>query len=334
MTIPVAMALSMLVLAACGSGASPTGGAPASKTPTPLPSAGTVSAKISGLGPNDQSEYEITGDDSAIWVRNGVSGNLFRIDPQTNTLVATIAVGSGDGDVALGQGAVWAVSSDESAVVRIDPQTNKVMAKIPIPLTAGGAYAITTSPGAVWVTEFAEDELIRLDSHSNKVVATIPNQPGAIGLSFGAGSVWACNHHSSAASLVRMNPQTSQAQAQINPAGSLGICMNVVALDHAVWTTSFINGDPTTCMVERIDPATNAVQATIPTPGIFPHALAADAQGVWVFDPNVGVYRVDPTANRLSGLLALPDADGVGLGAGSVWVAEADGVLLRVTPAA
>jgi YVTN family beta-propeller protein len=327
------MLLCMLGLAACGSGASQTSG-PSTKTPTPLPSAGTVSATIPGLGAAGDPGYEIAGDDSAIWVRNGASGNIFRIDPKTNTIVATIAGGSGDGDVALGEGAAWVVSSDDSTVLRIDPGTNKVIAKIQVPLSAGGAFAIATSPGAVWVADLADSSLFRIDPHSNKVVATIQDQPGAIGLSYGSGSVWACDHHSETASLVRLDPQTNQTQAKIDPAGSLGICMDVVALDQVVWTVSFINGDPTTCMLERIDPATNTVQAKIPAPGILPHALAANAQGVWVFDPNVGVYRVDPTANRLSGLLALPDADAVGVGAGSVWVAEVNGNLLRVTPTA
>src|SRR5262249_37358781 len=118
MTSYVAVLLCMLVLAACGSGTSQTDGPPLPKTSTTLPSAATVSATISGLGDLDQFGYDIEGNDNAIWVHNGASGKLFRIDPKTNTRVATISIGSGEGDVALGQGAVWVVSSAAGTVSR------------------------------------------------------------------------------------------------------------------------------------------------------------------------------------------------------------------------
>src|SRR5262249_53501422 len=172
------------------------------------------------------------------------------------------------------------------------------------------------------------------DPQTNKVVATIPHQLGTTGVSFGAGSVWTCNHHSDKAGLVRLDPQTNQVQAQINPAGDLGYCMNVVELAQAIWTTSFINEEPATSLLERIDPATNTVKATIPVQGIVPRPLAADAQGVWVFSPTEGLYRIDPTTNRLAGLLAIQGLTGVGVGAGSVWATKSDGTLLRITPAA
>src|SRR5262245_7594638 len=103
-----------LPVAACGGTTQAGGSPPPSATPT-LPSAGTVSATISGLGPNRAASngYELAADDTAVWVHNGQTGTLLRIDPKTNTLVATITVGAGDGGVALGQGAVWVVSSIE-----------------------------------------------------------------------------------------------------------------------------------------------------------------------------------------------------------------------------
>jgi streptogramin lyase len=129
----------------------------------------------------------------------------------------------------------------------------------------------------------------------------------------------------------QLNP--NQMMAQTNPPTNLGACFNVKAVAQAVWTTTFVNGDPSSCLLERIDPATNTVKATIPVPGVFPHTLAADAHGVWVIDSSAGLYRVDPTTNRLAGLLAMPDlAEGLGVGAGSVWAVQPDGTLLRITP--
>jgi YVTN family beta-propeller protein len=338
----VVLALCVFVFAACGSGAGQAG-----KTTTqnkPLPSAGTVTAMIPGMGGSDESGFEIVGDDAAIWVLNDSTGDLMRIDPTTNKLVATIAVGRGPGGVALGQGAVWTVSPALGAVSKIDPQSNSVVATVTIGQPFDSPKSIAVSPGAVWVGDFADNSLIRIDPQSHQMVATIPNQFGIFGVSYDSGSVWACNHHSYNQGLVRLDPQSNQVLAQFNPnqvmtktnpPSNLGACFAVRAVAQAVWTTTFTNDDPSSFLLERIDPATNTVKATIAAPGMLPHDLAADAHGVWLLNPNVGLYRVDPTKNRLAGVLVNTDLnEGLGVGAGSVWVVRSDGTLLRITPAA
>lgn len=328
-----------LLVAACGSSTGQTTQpttpptATPTATPTPLPSAGTVSATISGLGANTKFDTGIAASDTAIWVHNGAAGTLVRIDPSTNSIVATIHVGHGEGGVALGNGAVWVANPLEGTVSRIDPRTNQVVATITV-MGQGAVQAITVSPDAVWVTQFDQDALVRIDPQTNRVVATIPNQPGITGVSFGAGSVWACNHHDPEEGLAQVNPQTNQVQAQIAVGDKQSMaCASVVALAQTVWTLSFINEDISSMVLKHIDPATHTVMATIPVPGADPFHFAANEQGVWVFDPDVGLYRVDPATNRLVGLVAIQDGDGVAVGAGSVWVATTTGTLLRITPA-
>src|SRR5215472_19309037 len=83
-----------LVLAACGSRTT-TGGTPTATpipptaTSAPLVSAGTISAMIPGIGPMSQQNdsYGMAADSTAVWVYNGETGNLFRIDPKTNLMV-------------------------------------------------------------------------------------------------------------------------------------------------------------------------------------------------------------------------------------------------------
>lgn len=326
--------LCVLVLAACGSNTSRAG--KPTITPTSLASAGTISATITGLGAltppfTSDANYAIAADESAVWVHNGQTGNLLRIDPQTNMVVATIAVGAGAGGVALGQGAVWVVSSSTGTIVRVDPLTNRVTATIAWHSTDKIA-GLAVSPGAVWLTDFSNDALIRIDSQTNKIVATLPNFPGIVADSFADGSVWTCNHHSNAQGLVRVDAQTNQVQAQINPASDNGFCAGVVALPGAVWTMSYLPGESQSTRVERIDPATNRLSATIPLPDLAPFQLAADGQGVWDFSHD-SLYRIDPTTNRAVGVLAMQPANALAVGAGSVWVAKYDGTLVRITPA-
>src|SRR5262249_4342843 len=254
-----------------------------SPTPTPLPSAGIVSATISGLGPNNQYDNALAADDTAVWVHNGGAGTLVRVDPRTNAVVATIPVGHGEGGVALGNGAVWVVNEVEGTVVRVDPQTNKVAATIQWE-PEDNVVGITTSPGAVWLTDFINSTLIRIDPQTNQIVAKIANTPGITGVSYGAGSVWVCNHHSTTQGVVRVDPATNQVQAQMNPAGDQGNCGSVVALGQTIWTTSFFNGEPGSVKLERLDPGTNTVKAIIPAPTrVAPFHFAANEQGVWLY---------------------------------------------------
>src|SRR5262249_59436345 len=109
----------------------------------------------------------------------------------------------------------------------------------------------------VWVAQFGQDALVRIDPQTNRVVATIPNEPGITGVSFGAGSVWACNHHDIYYGLAQLNLQTSQVQVQIAVGDRQSrSCSSVVALAQTIWTTSHTNNAQDTTLT-RVDSATN-----------------------------------------------------------------------------
>jgi YVTN family beta-propeller protein len=321
---------------------------------------GTVSATISGLGtlaPDiahgglSNGAYGIAANDAAVWVHNGDSGSLLRVDPRTNTIVAQIRVGHGEGGVAIGEGAVWVANPYEGDISRIDPQTNTVIATIPLGLQAYRVATITTSPGAVWVTDIYNKALIRIDPRSNTVVARLTPDSfrqtaglGPVGVSFGSGSIWLCEQYSPMLGLTRLDPQGNQVQAQISvgsgPNGTLS-CSAVTALNQAIWTLSFNylwsssvpTGQPTPVLLTHSDPATNRVIAKLQVIGASPYHFAADAHGVWLFVPQEALIRVDPQTNQEVGRLALPGVAGVAVGAGAVWVANAQtGMLLRITP--
>jgi YVTN family beta-propeller protein len=247
-------------------------------------------------------------------------------------IVASILLGIGDGEVAIGEGSVWVANAKAHTVSRVDPATNKVVATIQLD---GQVNAVTVSPGAVWATNFADSGVVRIDPQTNKVVATIPNQLGPSDVSFGSGAMWVANRADTAHGLTRIDPATNQVQAQIDTGSAQGLaCTAVVALAQTVWTVNLVLGDGTSVVLKRIDPATNKIIATIPIPGVVPFHFAADEHGVWVFGPDAGVLRIDPQTNQVVGQLAMTNGAGVALGAGSVWVANgAAGTLTRITPA-
>lgn len=324
----------VLLFAGC-SGPSTTTAAHHPITPGPsVPLAGTISATISGLGAlTGHHGYGMAADDTAVWIYNGETGNLLRIDAKTNTIVATIPVGQGCNDfcggVAIGQGAVWVVENAPQKVVRVDPTTNRVVASISVP--TGNGLGVFATPGAVWVTDFYANTVYRIDPQTNKIIATLANQPGTDGVAFVDGSLWLCEAHRSPAGLVRLNPTSYQVQAQTDVSNNQGLeCIGLVVLDHAIWVAPSDGG---TSVLERIDPATNQVSATGPIPGAAGTGFAADTQGEWELDLEEGLSRFAAPNGQLVGMLSLRDGIGLVLGAGAVWVVKIDGTLLRISPA-
>jgi streptogramin lyase len=297
---------------------------------------------IAGMGPisAQYDTYGMAADSTAAWVYNGETGNLFRIDPKTNSIVATIPVGLGCaphancGGVALGQGAIWVMASAAGKLVRVDPQTNQIVATISYPIVKDPPQALNVfvTPGAVWVTDYYGGAIFRIDPQTNKQVAVFTPVAGPTGVGFGAGSLWECEAHNTAHGLTRLDPATMQVQAQIDVSdnGRYVYCLGLIALDQAVWVVA---GDGENVVMERVDPATNKLAATAPPPGAQGTGFAADAQGVWALDVQAGLYRLDPQSGQAVGVVALSGGLGLAVGAGAVWVVKSDGTLLHITPA-
>jgi virginiamycin B lyase len=111
------------------------------------PADGSTQATVAtGFG----SRFTAVGED-AVWVLNQDDGTVSRIDPDTNTVVATVRVSDGrvpGGDIAAGDGAVWVRTATELATA-IDPATDDVV-RVLGPEAGSGSIAVT--PGAVWIT--------------------------------------------------------------------------------------------------------------------------------------------------------------------------------------
>lgn len=113
-----------------------------------------------------------------LWVLEH-DGFATRLDPATGEQVARLEVGARPA-IALGLGSVWAGSDDEKTLSRIDPATNTVVATIELPsngrdaVVAGGSVWIAVSPqrGSCERTSY----LVRIDPSANEIdgVAQLP----------------------------------------------------------------------------------------------------------------------------------------------------------------
>ena len=93
-------------------------------------------------------------------------------------------------------------------------------------------------------------------------------------------------------------------------------------------------------VIYRVDPATARTVATIPAPGVGGKlsGIATGAGAVWVTSNggHIGVYRIDPRANRVAAFVCLqPNPTGITVAHGRVWVTEpkkGPGIVIRIDP--
>lgn len=148
----------------------------------------------------------------AVWVANtwgtteAPNGSVVRIDPQTDRIVARLALGASPEDlgpraVTAGPNAVWVGVPSTTSVVRVDPATSSIVAEVPGLTCAQGQLAVDDS------SLRAADctSVRRIDARGNTIARTVQmpraTGQGVLGIAVGLGSVWV-----QAGSLVRLDP--------------------------------------------------------------------------------------------------------------------------------
>ncbi len=238
--------------------------------------------------------------EGSVWFLGG-SGEVVRIDPATNEILATIHTGYEDlWALAVGAGSVWATTHHDP-LLRIDPTTNAVEA---IPAPASTVHGVTVLDGVVWVVarnfddgpdyDQGQGERFGVDPASRAVVAHVPVTVYDR-VTAGFGSLWGKR----GISLVRVDPTTGFVLATIDVGYyERNTYQTVVAVgEGAVWVAVRESGHMDRIL--RIDPGTNRIVGEILLPegraGGIP-GIAAGAGVVWVTDGLGTLYRIDPSA--------------------------------------
>jgi streptogramin lyase len=93
-----------------------------------------------------------------VWVATS-EDSVVRIDPDTNHVVATLAVeGVPVEGAAAPDGLLWIPSKKSNTVTRIDPRHNRVVGVLP---AGPGAYVVRRAFGSMWVTSYAGTDVRR-----------------------------------------------------------------------------------------------------------------------------------------------------------------------------
>jgi YVTN family beta-propeller protein len=247
--------------------------------------------------------------------------SLAILDPGSNGVVGSVAVGVRPSSVTAGAGSIWVANLDDRTLSRIDPQTLSLQRTIALDATPTG---IAAGSGAIWVANGLLGTVSRIDPSINQVTETVEvTQRSSSGVvAVGAGSVWAVFGDSV---LGRIDPLRNRLTASGIAGGSPS---GIVVGERAVWVA---NSSENT--VSRILPETASSVATI-TVGRQPSAVAVGEGAVWVADRGDDlVSRIDPASGSQ---ISIPVGDGpagIAVGAGAVWVANADdGTVSRIDP--
>ena len=119
-----------------------------------------------------------------VYVINGDSGSLTVIDPATNTVVSTIAIGAGLEAGVADRGTLFVLGADNHEIVRIDARTNKVAAHWAMPACKRPhGLAIDPDSRRLFAT-CANNVLVVVDADNGANIATVPIGTGSDGAAF------------------------------------------------------------------------------------------------------------------------------------------------------
>ena len=208
----------------------------------------------------------------AVWVAEGASGSLVRVEPKYNLADEPISItharvsGGPRGSVAIGGGFVWVVFGN-SDVARINPVSRRGGV---VGYADFGSAAVAYGEKALWIANQTANTVSELNPLTNAKVWNpgVGREPS--GVTVGDGAVWVADNGDDAVS--RVDPHAQSVT-------SIPVGHAPVGIDYgggAVWVAN--SGDGT---VSRIDPATSRVVKTINVGG-KPVGIAAGDGFVWV----------------------------------------------------
>jgi DNA-binding beta-propeller fold protein YncE len=261
---------------------------------------------------------------------------VLRIDPRANRVVGRpIPLPRDAWDLAAGAGSVW-VTQFDGRILRVDARTGRIRPVSARPLYFGSVVAF--GGGFVWTGNDDERNdggtIAKLDPASNRIVGAplVPARPSSPqSISFSGGALWVADH---AGWLVKIDPATftvvARQRLHFGPHG-------VVATQHAAYIADahgnrLLEADPKTAKIRRV--------AKLSPGPIFPvfgaRWLWSSSAAQWsgaTGERDDRVLRIDPESLEVAEVVHVGGSvPSVAFAFGSVWAADNDGRVVRITP--
>ncbi len=228
----------------------------------------------------------IAADGTDVWLADFGHGKVWRIDAATNKIAATVKVGEAPTAIAAGFGAVWVANSTQGTVSRIDPAANAVTATIKV--TNSLLNSICMLDNAVWVAS-VDMMVSRIDPATNAVTGRIRVPINPSGISGGFGALWAGDP--TGKRVLRLDPAAMKAAAAI----ATGNTQHTACTESFVLAANFAEGN-----VVFIDPKSNKAISDVRV-GKNPAALALGHGAIWTASSHDNaLYRIDQASKAVT----------------------------------
>ena len=257
-------------------------------------------------------DWQVVTED-AVWVSNGPTNTVHRLDINTNQVAANIEVGKKPcSGLTSGFGSVWVPNCGDKTLSRIDMKTNTVTATLPVP-PAESEGGIAASEDAIWLVTDAAGKLSRVDPKTNTVAATVDIPAGSAAVVYGDGAVWVTTPKANM--LTRVDAKTNKVTDSIETGPGPRF---VTFGGGAVWTLN--QGDGT---VSRVDVKTRKVVANIEVgvPGTGGE-IAFGFGHVWATVFQIPISEIDPATNSVIRQWTGNGGDSIRADHGSVWLSN------------
>ena len=261
-------------------------------------------------------------DGSSLWVANGNSNNLMKINPVTGAVGAPIPVGAYPRALAFDGSSIWVANQNSNNVMKINPLTGAVGAPIHV---GTSPFALAFDGRSIWVANYDSSSIQKINPATGAVGAAIPVVLHPFGLVFDGSSIWVSSY--TTGSVQKINPVTGA----VSPPLTVGAPAGMAFDGSSIWVGNF--GDNS---VMKINPATGAVGAPIAV-GALPMALAFDGSSIWV--ANYGdnsVMKINPATGAVGAPVPVgTNPQGLAFDGSSIWVVNnGSGAVTRLTAAA
>jgi streptogramin lyase len=249
----------------------------------------------------------------AVWVGSTGPFAVHRIDPKTNTRVATVNLpGEPCAGLAIGFGSLWVpLCGRTQSLAKVDLESNKLLNVFKIgPAAAEGGVA--ASPDSIWLVVDKDGSLARIDPATGEVRQTIRVPAGSYNPFYSDGQVWVTRAAGAEITAVDAVTGVVSATAQTGPGPRF-----LTAGAGAVWTLNQGDGSLT-----RVDLRTKKTKTiALGTPG---HGGDISFGGgmVWTTVWKTPLSVVDGASATLLCQWRGPGGDSLGIGGGAIWLTD------------
>jgi len=252
--------------------------------------------------------------ENAVWVATTKPYAVQRIDPATNTIVATVSL---SGEACSGQthafGSIWVpLCGKNPAVVRINTATNAISATLPVgPVDA--EESITASEDSVWIVTDRNSTLNRIDPSNNSVRQKIPIPPGSYNPFFSNGIIWITGVENNV--LTAVDASTGKVMESFQTGSKPRFLFSG---GGSVWVLNQGDGS-----VSRVDEKTRRLIATVQVgiPGTGGDLVYAEDH-LWIASFGFPLSRVDPATNKVSRQWVGRGGDSLRFGHDAIWLTD------------